>query len=111
MTRAASLAEAMRVVAAADPAARVKVEMAEAVRGIDFAAEAARRPPQPSMAGQSPANSALIAAREAVHAEAVARDAQARRRRSESLEAEIRTLQAGQSPQNQTAIRATVSQG
>lgn len=107
----ASLEQAMRIVAAADPAARLKVEMAEAVRGIDFSAEAARRPPQPSMAGQSPANAALIAAREAVHAEAVARDAQARRRRAENLEAEIQVLQAGQSPLNQATIRATVNQG
>lgn len=106
-----TLEQAMAIVAAADPAQRLKIEMRRAVSDVDFVAEAARKPPQPGMGGQSPVNSALIEAREAVHREAVERDAQASQRREENLEAAVKILQAGQAPGNLAAIRATVSQG
>lgn len=104
------LQRALAIVANARPEDLARHERHRAVAGIDFSAETRPRP-GPSMAGQSPANSALIAAREAVHAEAVERDAQARRRREENLEAEVRVLQAGQAPENLAAIKATVCQG
>jgi hypothetical protein len=105
------LEEALATIEAADPAELLKAEMHRAVRDVDFRQEVARKPPGPSMAGQSPVNANLIEQQLRSHAAMVERDRRSSEGRATSREQQVKVLSAGQAPGAEAAVRATLANG
>lgn len=105
------LAEALKIIEAADPAELRAIEAAKAVSDFSFMDEVRRGVPEPSMAGQSPVNAIIIAAKEAALAAQMERDQRLSAQREPSREETIRDLSAGQAPDSVALVRASIANG